>query len=72
MTLSRYKRELPPAIAYAALLVAVAIAAPSFFDAGNLRDLALNSAPELLIAVGMTVVILTGEIDISVGSLFGI
>ena len=39
---------------------------------GNLRDLALNNAPVLLVAVGMTLVILVGEIDISVGSQFAV
>jgi rhamnose transport system permease protein len=72
MTLARYKRELPPAAAFAALLVAVAIAAPAFFSGANLRDLALNNAPVLLVAVGMTLVILVGEIDISVGSQFAV
>ncbi len=70
--LGRYKRGLAPAAAYAALLLAVAIAAPSFFAAGNLRDLALNNAPVLLVSIGMTLVILTGEIDISVGSQFAV
>lgn len=32
-------------MAYAALLVAVALVAPSFFSAANLRDLAINNAP---------------------------
>lgn len=72
MNLGRYKREISPAIAFAILLLAVGIAAPSFFSAGNLRDLALNNAPVLLVAIGMTLVILTGEIDISVGSQFAV
>jgi rhamnose transport system permease protein len=72
MKLSRYKRELAAAAAYAALLVIAGIIAPSFFSAANLRDLALNNAPVLLIAVGMTMVILAGEIDISVGSQFAV
>lgn len=72
MNAARYKRELSAAAAYAALLLAVALSAPSFFGAGNLRDLALNNAPVLLVAVGMTLVILVGEIDISVGSLFAV
>src|ERR687885_2026240 len=72
MKLSRYKRELSAALAYVALLVAVGVAAPTFFGAGNLRDLALNNAPVLLVAVGMTLVILVGEIDISVGSQFAV
>jgi Ribose/xylose/arabinose/galactoside ABC-type transport systems, permease components len=72
MKLNRYKRELSAGIAYAALLALVALVAPSFFSATNLRDLALNNAPALIIAAGMTMVILVGEIDISVGSQFAV
>jgi rhamnose transport system permease protein len=54
------------------LLVVVAIVAPSFFSGANLRDLALNNAPVLLVSVAMSLVILTGQIDISVGSLFAV
>ena len=72
MKLNRYKRELSAALAYAALLIAVAIMAPSFYSAANLRDLTLNNAPVLLVAIGMTMVILVGQIDISVGSQFAI
>jgi rhamnose transport system permease protein len=72
MRLGRYQRELAPAVAYAALLIAVGIVAPAFFRAGNLRDLALNNAPVLLVSIGMTLVILSGEIDISVGSQFAV
>lgn len=72
MNLSRYKRELAAAAAFALLLVAVGATAPSFFSAANLRDLAVNNAPTLLIAIGMTLVILVGEIDISVGSQFAV
>jgi len=72
MKLNRYKRELSAAIAYVVLLVLVGINAPSFFSAANLRDLALNNAPALIIAIGMTMVILVGEIDISVGSQFAV
>ena len=72
MKLSNYKREVSAGIAYVVLLVVVGIVAPSFFSAGNLRDLALNNVPVLLIAIGMTMVILVGEIDISVGSQFAV
>ena len=54
------------------MLLAVLLAAPSFFGASNLRDLALNNAPVLIVALGMTLVILVGEIDISVGSQFAV
>jgi len=70
--LGRHSRELPPAVALIGVLLAVLVAAPSFFSAANLRDLALNTAPVLPVAVGMTLVILVGEIDISVGSQFAV
>ncbi|HEX9004168.1 MAG TPA: ABC transporter permease, partial [Blastocatellia bacterium] len=60
------------AVAYAVLLLLVGIIAPLFFSAGNLRDLMLSNAPVLIIAVGMTMVILAGQIDISVGSQFAV
>jgi rhamnose transport system permease protein len=72
MTFNRYKREISALIAYLVLLLVVGVVAPSFFGGGNLRDLVINNAPILLIAVGMTLVILVGEIDISVGSQFAV
>lgn len=72
MSLARYKRELAAALAWAVVLALVTAAAPSFWSADNLRDLALNNAPLLLVATGMTLVILVGQIDISVGSQFAI
>lgn len=72
MKFNRYKREISAAIAYFILLLIAGIAAPSFFNAGNLGDLFINNAPILLIAIGMTLVILIGEIDISVGSQFAV
>lgn len=70
--LGRHARELPPAIALVAVLLAMVVLAPSFFGLANLRDLALNNAAVLLVALGMTLVILVGEIDISVGSQFAV
>ncbi len=70
--LSQYKREISAAIAFAILLIVVGIVSPSFFAAQNLTDLIVNNAPILLIAIGMTLVILLGEIDISVGSQFAV
>jgi rhamnose transport system permease protein len=72
MNLTRYKREASVLLAYIVLLLAVGIIAPSFFQASNLRDLAMNNAAVLIVAVGMTLVILAGEIDISVGSQFAV
>lgn len=72
MTLATYRREAASAFALILVLVVVSAVAPSFFTGGNLRDLALNNAPVLIVAIGMTLVILLGEIDISVGSQFAV
>jgi len=61
-------RELAIAAVFGLLLVLVGWRAPGFFRADNLRDLLVYGSLLLLPAIGMTVVILTGEIDISIGS----
>jgi len=66
------RREWSVAIAIAALAIVLAVAAPSYFSAENLRDLFLVTMPVLVAAIGTMLVILTGEIDISVGSAFAI
>jgi rhamnose transport system permease protein len=43
---------------------------PQFFELANLRDLIVGAAPVLVAAVGMTLVILARQIDISIGSQF--
>ena len=68
--LGRYRRELAVAIAIFILGGVMAAIAPGYFSVENLNDLFLANLPVLIIAIGMTLVILTGEIDISVGSLF--
>jgi ribose/xylose/arabinose/galactoside ABC-type transport system permease subunit len=40
--------------------------------AGNVRDVLVQAAPTLIVACGLTFVVVTGEIDISVGSLMGL
>ena len=70
--LGRHKQEIAALLAWAALLALLALVAPSFFAPDNLCDLALNNAPLLIVATGMTLVILVGQIDISVGSQFAI
>ncbi|HXE05186.1 MAG TPA: ABC transporter permease [Bryobacteraceae bacterium] len=66
------QREFAGAITLALFLAYLAFAAPSFYSLGNLRDVALANVPVLLISIGMTLVIVVAEIDISVGSLFAI
>ena len=67
-----YRREISVAIAIVALCVILAFLAPGYFSRENLTDLFLANMPVLLVALGMTLVILTGQIDISVGSIFAI
>jgi rhamnose transport system permease protein len=55
-----------------ALAAVLAVAAPGYFARENLRDLFLANMPVLIVALGMTLVILTGHIDVSVGSMFAI
>jgi rhamnose transport system permease protein len=62
------RRELQLAILFASLLAMLACAAPGFFSAGNLRDLIVGHAAMLVAATGMTLVIVAGEIDVSIGS----
>jgi rhamnose transport system permease protein len=68
----RLKREAPSLLALIILYIFLALAAPNFFEKQNLRDLALANVPVLLVAVGMTLVIVVAQIDISVGSLFAV
>lgn len=67
-----FRREWPCLVALVLLGVGMLFAAPSFYSAGNLRDMLLSNAPLLLVAAGMTFVIIVAQIDISVGSLFAV
>jgi rhamnose transport system permease protein len=66
------QRVWPSLIALGTLYIYLALAAPKFYAADNLRDLALANVAVLLVATGMTLVIVVGEIDISVGALFAV
>jgi ribose/xylose/arabinose/galactoside ABC-type transport system permease subunit len=63
-----------PAAVTALLLLTIAAVSwlhPDFASSQNLRDLLTQSAPVIIVGCGLTLIILTGEIDISVGSLLG-
>lgn len=70
--MSRFRAEISVAFAIAVLLIVLAFVAPGFFTRENLSDLVLANMPVLIVALGMTLVILTGHIDISVGTMFAI
>jgi rhamnose transport system ATP-binding protein len=54
------------------LCVAVATRAPTFRELSNYSDLLVNNAYMLIAAAGMTLVIVTAGIDISVGSILAV
>src|SRR5260370_30015739 len=68
----RRRRELSLVIAILAIVAVLAVARPAFFTLANIRDLALANMPVVIVAFGMTLVILTAQIDISIGSQFAI
>ena len=70
--MKHHHREASVALALAALALVLGVAAPGYFSRENLSDLFLANMPVLVVALGMTLVILTGEIDISVGSVFAV
>src|SRR5207248_178408 len=66
------QREWGVAILLALTITAVAIVNPDFLSTANLRDVLVNNSFYAIVACGVTFVIVTGEIDISVGSLAGL
>ena len=54
------------------LFVANSIFTTNFFDPNNFRNILLQVSPTVLVAVGMTFVIATGGIDLSVGAVMAI
>lgn len=69
--MNRYFRELSVAGVLVLLLFALAIFAPSFFSLQPLLSRLTSQMPALVAAIGMTLVIVSRQIDISVGSQFG-
>ena len=76
----RENRIFWPLVALTLILITDAIFAPGFFKIGivdghlfgNLIDVFNNSAPLMLVAIGMTMVIATGGVDLSVGAVIAI
>lgn len=60
------------AAAIVVLSLLIGLQNPSFFAADNLTDILVNSSFVAIAAVGMTMVIVSGGIDISIGSILGV
>jgi rhamnose transport system permease protein len=65
-------RELGIVLALLALVVVTAAVNPRFLSGQSLRDLVLGAAILIVMAVGQTVVVITRNIDLSVGSVLGL
>ena len=70
--MNQHAKQLGVSLATVALMVLLAVRTNGYFTAANLTDLFFSTMPVMIIAVGMTLVILTGRIDISVGSVFAV
>jgi ribose transport system permease protein/rhamnose transport system permease protein len=53
-------------------VIVVSVINPLFFSANNARDILINAAPGIIVACGLTMVVILGEIDISMGALMGL
>ena len=65
-------RELGIVIALVALIAVTTAVNPRFLSGQSIRDLALAAAILVVLAVGQTVVVITRNIDLSVGSVLGL
>lgn len=65
-------REIPVTLALIALVVATTLVNPRFLTAQSTKDLLLNATIVMILAVGQAIVIITRNVDLSVGSILGI
>jgi ribose transport system permease protein len=68
----KLRNNLLPILILLVVVAAVAVLVPSFFQPSNMLNVGRQSAIVGIIAVGMTFVILTGGIDLSVGSILAL
>src|ERR687892_646024 len=64
--------ELGAALALAAAIAYFTVAAPAFATETNARGIMTDVGIVLLVAIGQNLVILAGEIDVSVGSILAL
>jgi rhamnose transport system permease protein len=70
--MKKYFREISVAIALGLLLVTLAVFAPNFFQPQPLLSRLTAAAPKLILACGVSLVIICRQIDISIGALFAV
>ena len=65
-------RELPVALAFVALVAVTGILNPRFLAPQSIKDLLLNATIIAILAAGQAIVIISRNVDLSVGSMLGI
>ncbi|WP_434665070.1 ABC transporter permease [Paraburkholderia sp. A3BS-1L] len=70
--LSTYRTEIAIAIAIVVIELAVGMVVPAALSIGNLANVTQAAAPLVIMAFGVLLVIITGGIDLSVGSVFSL
>ena len=65
-------RELPVTVALVVLVLVTYLANPLFLSAQGVKDLLLNATIMIILAVGQALVIITRNVDLSVGSILGL
>ena len=65
-------RELGIVVALLVLIAVTAVLEPRFIESDSLRNLALNASIFAILAAGQTLVIITRNVDLSVGSVLGL
>ena len=65
-------RELGIVVVLALLILVTGILEPRFLEAASLRNLALNASIFAILAAGQTLVLITRNVDLSVGSVLGL
>jgi rhamnose transport system permease protein len=70
--MQKYSRELSVAIVLAIVLLVLAVVAPAFYDPQPLLSRLAREAPTLIVACGIALVMISRQIDISIGSVFAL
>ncbi|MGA3251042.1 MAG: ABC transporter permease, partial [Paraburkholderia sp.] len=70
--LSAYRTEIAIALAIIVIELAVGMIVPAALSGGNISNVTQAAAPLVIMAFGVLLVIITGGIDLSVGSVFSL
>lgn len=65
-------REIPLLGLIAMVVLVMSIASPYFFSASNFRAMAIGLVPTAIITIGMTLLLVSGAFDLSVGSVLAL